>query len=69
MLFRSNIPKSCTYCTHGTKLSEGQILCVKKGVVAEDGKCRRFSYDPCKRIPPKAKPVDFEKFDEVDYTL
>ena len=69
MLFRRKMPKSCAYCAHGTKISEGQILCIKKGVVAEDGKCRAFSYDPCKRIPPKPKALDFQKYDDVDYSI
>ncbi len=69
MLFRRKIPKSCAYCAHGTKLSEGQILCIKKGVVMETGKCFRFSYDPCKRIPPKPKALDFQQYDDVDYSV
>ena len=69
MLFRRKIAKSCAYCAHGTKVSEGQVLCVKKGVVEETGKCRKFSYDPCKRIPVKAKALDFQKYDQEDYSL
>lgn len=69
MLFRKKIQKACAYCAHGTNLGEEQILCVKKGIVHEFGKCRKFSYDPCKRIPPKQKPLDFSKFDENDYSL
>ena len=69
MLFRRKMPKSCADCAHGTKIDEGQVLCVKKGVVTETGKCRKFSYDPCKRIPPKPKALDFRKYDEEDYSL
>lgn len=69
MLFRKKIERCCSYCAHGTKIDDEQVLCVKRGVVSADGGCRRFSYDPCKRIPPKAKPVDFEKFSEEDFSL
>ena len=69
MLFRRKIAKSCAYCTHGTKISDGQVLCIKKGVVAETGKCRKFSYDAYKRIPPKPKALDFQKYDDVDYSV
>ena len=69
MLFRKKIEKSCSYCTYGTKLDDDQILCSKKGVVSLTGKCRKFSYDPCKRIPPKAKALNFQKYNDDDFSL
>ena len=69
MLFRKKIEKSCSYCTHSTPISCEEVLCTKKGVVAVDGKCRKFSYDPCKRIPPKQKALNFNKYDDIDYSL
>ena len=54
---------------HGTKLDDEQVLCIKKGVVPVEGKCRKFSYDPCKRIPPKQKALDFSKYEQEDYSL
>jgi hypothetical protein len=69
MLFRKKMPKSCVYCTHGTKLNEDQVLCVKKGVVSIEGKCRKFRYDPCKRIPPRPKMPDFSQYSSEDFTL
>lgn len=69
MLFRKKIEKSCTYCRYGTVLDEEQVLCIKKGVVSPDRKCRRFTYDPLKRVPAKPKALDFHKYDEDDFTL
>ena len=69
MLFRKKIEKSCSYCVYGTKLDSETVLCVKRGVVAAEGKCRKFEYDPCKRIPPKPKAMDFQKYDEEDFSL
>lgn len=69
MLFRKKIQKVCSYCANGTKIDDEQVLCVKRGVVAADGKCWRFHYDPCKRTPVKAKAVDFKKYDDEDYSL
>lgn len=69
MLFRKKIPRSCSYCRFGTKLDDEQVLCVKKGVRSTDGKCLRFQYDPCKRIPMKAKAMDFSKYDAEDFSL
>ena len=69
MLFRKKIESSCEYCTYGTKTEPGQILCIKKGIVSADSACRKFVYDPCKRIPPKAKALDFSKYEDVDFSL
>ena len=69
MLFRRKIERKCTYCTHGTALEEGMILCTKKELRLPDSKCLSFRYDPCKRIPKKAKALDFSKYDEEDYSL
>ena len=69
MLFRKKISRACSYCQYGTQIDTEQILCIKKGVVPVDGKCRKFCYDPCKRIPVKAKALDTEKFEEYDYSL
>jgi len=69
MLFRRKIAKSCSYCAHGTRIDCEQVLCIKKGVVPINGKCMKFSYDPCKRVPCKPKTVDFAKYDKEDFSL
>ncbi len=69
MLFRKKIERSCSYCTFGARLDDEQVLCSKKGVCPMDGKCRRFRYDPTKRIPKKSKAMDFAKYDKEDYSL
>ena len=69
MLFRKKMPRSCTYCQHGTILNEEEILCAKRGVVCVNRVCRKFTYDPCKRVPVKAKATDFTKYDNEDFSL
>lgn len=69
MLFRKKLEHLCVYCENGTKLEDGQILCIKKGIRMPDNKCWRFRYDPCKRIPKKAKALDFSKYDNEDFSL
>ncbi len=69
MLFRKKIQPACSYCSYGTRMGEDQILCVKHGVVTATYSCRKFDYDPCKRIPPRAKALDFESFDIEDFAL
>jgi len=69
MLFRKKIERSCSYCLFGTPLDDGIILCSKKGMKSECDKCRKFRYDPCKRIPRKAKALDFSKYEQEDFSL
>ena len=69
MLFRKKIERSCAYCANGARLGGGQILCAKQGLKPVDDQCRTFKYDPCKRIPPKPKAVDFSKYDNEDFSL
>ncbi len=69
MLFRKRIERSCAYCLHGALLEDGQVLCAKKGMKTVDDMCRKFKYDPCKRIPPKAKALDFSKYENEDFSL
>jgi len=69
MLFRKKIERSCSYCVHGVALNEDQILCAKKGMKTPNDQCRKFQYDPTKRIPRKEKALDFSKYDEADFSL
>jgi len=69
MLFRKKIERSCSYCLYGAYLEDDRILCSRKGVKTIEDKCRKFQYDPCKRIPPKAEALDFSKYDKEDYSL
>lgn len=69
MLFRKKIEQNCIYCVYSAQLDNGMILCSKKGMVSSDRKCRAFRYDPCKRVPPKPKALDFAKYDQEDYSL
>ena len=69
MLFRKKIQKCCEYCTHGTMLENNQTLCSKRGLIPNVEKCRKFHYDPFKRIPAKPKAIDFSRYDDQDFSL
>ena len=69
MLFRKKIERSCSYCTYGACLEDGQVLCSKKGIRTVEDSCRKFRYDPCKRIPGKPKAMDFSRYDREDFSL
>ena len=69
MLFRKKINRSCSYCQHGTAMEDDQVLCAKRGVVSAGHSCRQFTYAPCKRIPPKMKALDLQKYKDTDFSL
>ena len=69
MFFRKKMERSCSYCQFATKIDDEQVLCSKKGIRPSFSKCRKFVYDPCKRIPVKPKALDFQQYDDQDFTL
>ncbi len=69
MLFSKNILPRCAYCQLGRPLGGAQIICVKKGVMTVDDSCRKFRYDPLKRVPPRPKTPDFSRLKEDDFLL
>ena len=69
MLFRKKIERACDYCARGTKLNDAEILCKHKGIMPPEGKCCKFTYDPCKRVPSKPKAMDFSQYEKEDYSL
>ena len=69
MLFQKDIEPRCAYCQRGAQLEDDKILCVKKGVVSPGGSCRRFKYDPLKRVPPPPVLPDFSKLKYAEFSL
>ncbi len=69
MLFRRKMDHHCDYCRYSTKLDGELMLCAKKGIVIPTDDCRKFRYDPFKRVPAKPKALDFSKYDEDDFSL
>jgi hypothetical protein len=52
-IFSKNIDPRCTYCKWSEPLNVKEVACVKRGVVDAYDRCRLFSYDPFKRVPPR----------------
>ena len=69
MLFRKKIERACSYCVYSAKLDDGACLCSKRGLKSELDSCRKFRYDPCKRVSFKAKAMDFSQFKDSDFSL
>lgn len=69
VLFRKKNQRCCGLCLHASSQDEDTMLCSKKGEKDYFSKCIHFTYDPCKRIPSKAKALDADKYAEYDYSL
>ena len=66
-MFRKNVEPACTYCQHSAPAGEDCCICVKKGIVSLWDSCRRFSYDPLRRVPeappaPRTEDLDPDSF-------
>lgn len=58
----------CEYCQLGRVPDDrSSVLCPHKGVMELDSSCRKFIYDPLKRIPVKIR-IDTD-FDENEFKL
>ncbi len=58
MLFRKDIPRCCAHCERAVPLDSADMLCRKYGVVGARHACRKFKYDPTKRLPPQKMNID-----------
>ena len=55
-MFDKTLQKKCEYCLFGTPLgNDGEIICKYKGIVNSDDLCRKYKYDPLKRMPRQPK--------------
>ena len=68
-LFRKNIEPRCAYCTKGSAISEREVICQRKGVVAAEFHCRGFRYDPLKRVPPRPVKLETSRLTEADFKI
>lgn len=56
---RRDLDRACAYCENASLLQDKDfVLCSRHGVVSAGHACRRFSYDPLKRVPMPRKRVD-----------
>ena len=69
MLFNRNIEHSCSYCRFGTALGFGEVICSKRGIMADTGFCSAFKYEPTKRVPEPAPRIMEAGFTAEDFSL
>lgn len=68
-LFRRDMEKRCAYCARGRAISETQVACERRGVTDAAGHCRRFVYDPLKRVPPRPAVLKTDQYGAEDFQL
>ena len=69
MLFRRDMEPRCLYCQRGNVISEREVICKRKGVVAAEFHCSRFKYDPFKRVPPRPVKLKTSRLTEEDFAI
>lgn len=48
----TDIPKMCGCCRFASAIAgTEEMLCEHRGVVSQEYRCRKFVYDPLKRVP------------------
>ncbi len=53
-LFGKHIDPACCYCEHSAPTGNERVLnCRYKGKVEPGASCRRFCYDPLRRVPTR----------------
>lgn len=68
-LFKQDIDPMCVYCAFGQQVSSQEVICPKKGLMAPYDSCRKFQYDPLRRVPPRPKKADFSKLKKEDFSI
>lgn len=67
-IFNKDLPHVCSYCEYGREsLFSGEILCSKRGVTSPRDSCRKYKYDPLKRVPERIKISD--NYNPEDFSL
>lgn len=60
------VEPNCGLCAHSAETEYGKCFCIKKGQVYSSDVCRKFEYDPFKRVPipaPKLQEHDAKEFE------
>lgn len=67
-LFGDTVPPACEYCVHGHPATDKRmVLCRRSGVVSPFYKCKKYEYDPLKRVP--RRPPQLPTFSADDFNL
>jgi len=63
-----DVEPRCAYCEHAQIASNSvQVLCIKRGIFDLNHSCKKFKYDPLKKIPTPAP--EMQEYSEYDFSL
>lgn len=66
-LFGNNIKPSCKYCEMTLSVKGEVITCEKFGEVRAYDACKKFVYDPLKRMPKKELSLAKSAVNDIDF--
>lgn len=66
-LFGNNIKPSCKYCELGKQGDGDTIECSKFGAVKAYDSCKKFVYNPLKRVPKKELSLAKSAVNDIDF--
>lgn len=67
-LYGNRVSPACAVCGNGRRAGDGEvILCPRKGITDPAYHCRKFVYDPLRRVP--FSQPDLAAFSEEDFKL
>ncbi len=63
-----DLPHLCEFCEHAALINdECNVLCDRRGIVNREYSCKKYVYDPLKRVPRTLPPLP--KLSEEDLLL
>lgn len=63
-----DLPRLCEFCEHASLITdEKNVLCSLHGIVNREYRCKKYTYDPLKRVPHTLPPLP--KLTEEDLLL
>ena len=70
MLFSKKMEPRCEYCRWAVPFEDEDVVgCKHRGVMKVQDKCRRFAYDPLKRVPEPPTTFKSQEFNKEDFEL
>ncbi len=68
-MFKKNENASCSTCRFRGNAEGDFFMCVKKGKVKPSDVCRKYSFDPFGKRPPRQRKFDTSMFDPLDFDI
>ena len=64
----TDVPPKCAYCLHCIRTKDEEtLLCKYRGIASPEGSCKKFIYDPLKRVPQR--PATLPEFSADEFKL